>query len=625
MDGSPPINQSSRPSVLQLKKNPHPPGQASSSAPTKAVNTKDSDISKNSMNTKKRLAHQSHRHILSKDESEKFEEVPALEASKSFHHSVSTRSSIERIASIIPEFIGDNEVKDGESVLNDSNLEEDEIVFFAENTTSDGNRSRFRSLSSDISIESEKEKSNQKEKDNSPRPPQTTTTNSKAPRPPANNKTSKSAPNKRPKVGFNLNNSMDTQNTPPRVGKSEPKEEGTSSPPKEQKTVKYSNANVEAETGGGASEINTATQQTIDVMRRGQKAFMKSMGYTISLFKRANQKHEEMEQIIQKKFQKITQNGNDLLGQFNTFQNMENDYNTKILQESKEKDLMKLSHIKAKIQFMMFGDEADRMKETTNSNNNNVSSSPTSRPSTSPNRGDRTDVQSNPPSSPTSPRRIGSPSVVSTFGERDFVSDFHKVRRNTKDYEEKQQLSLLFEVKWYLISIYKTRDFMKRMNNNMTPSCLIKLLLVFKYLIILQFPITVEIFYQLLLIPTIFQKDDLRKNIVQEVILEHIKTGLGISSEDFLRFLEENNFQIPPELLNDIRNHNLMNINNNAVTPVGRRASLVSPKHKPGVMVNELSIPAEVVPIVELPFDFSVTAEATMTTTTKEGLLTSDV
>ena len=102
--------------------------------------------------------------------------------------------------------------------------------------------------------------------------------------------------------------------------------------------------------------------------------------------------------------------------------------------------------------------------------------------------------------------------------------------------------------------VYKLRDYMKRMNN-VIPICLIKLALIFRILLNLQFPISTEIFYDILLIPIIIQKDDLRKNIVQ-LIMDVIKEGLGIRSEDFLAFLESHSFPIPSELLNQIRTNN---------------------------------------------------------------------
>jgi hypothetical protein len=247
------------------------------------------------------------------------------------------------------------------------------------------------------------------------------------------------------------------------------------------------------------------------------------MGYTLGRFRLANRKQENMEKKLQKKLSTAHRGGNELLQQFNDFHSFETGFTEKFLQDSKEKEIMKMIHIQTKLHFMT---PSYQMQEETHL-----------------------------PSSSSSPRSHQQQEKKSKFGEGSFLSDFNKVRNYTKESEEYSALITIYEVKWYVFAIYRLRDLVKRLNNTMIPLSLIRILLIFRYLIILHFPITFQEFYYLLLIPEIFPKDDICKSSVQEIIMEHIKVGLGISSEDFLHFLEEHDFQIPSELLNEIRNN----------------------------------------------------------------------
>jgi hypothetical protein len=619
-------------SILQIRKGPHPPG------------TKDSiqtDVSKGGTAltpSKKKMGggqqHHSHRQLLVKEE--------ALSARGS-----ATRSSMIKIASIVPGFSEDgNRDADAPNIIKE---EEEEIEYLSDNNANEGDgvRSRFRSLSSELSIDSQtskgatkKEKSSKnlmqadsenekggKEVSLRASRPASTAGPPKTPRPPPS-RTPRSAnttsqQNKRPKVGFTLNASQD--NTPMKPSLEKEKKGGENSTGKNQKTIKYSNQSLETE-NVVAGEMLTSTQQTIDVMKRGQKSFMRSMGFTLNLFKRANQKQEEMENEIQTKLHNISLHGNVILNQFEAFKKIGNDYDENIIQQSKEKELMKLSHLKAKLRFMGV-DKDDHQRRGSRSVSPRAKSPPSNQADISPSS------KSN--MKPSTSPRATSPLTQCTFGEKDFVSDFIKLRKETKEFEEKQHLSFIFDIKWYLISVYRLREFIKRMNNTMVPYCLIKMLIIFRYLLILEFPITIPIFYQLMLDSKVFQKDEFRKNIVQEIILENIKTGLNISSEDFLRFLEENNFHIPSELLNDIRNNSNNTSNMNSVTtPLERRGTDVTPRQKGMEMASTNDLPpteeegtvfeeSEIFVQLELPHQISLSVENT-TISVKDGLLADD-
>jgi hypothetical protein len=253
----------------------------------------------------------------------------------------------------------------------------------------------------------------------------------------------------------------------------------------------------------------------------------KSMGYTLERFRLATRKQEIMEKKLQKKLSNAHRGGNELLQQFEDFHSFETGFTDKFLQDSKEKEIMKMIHMQTKLRFM------------------------------TPSYQDQGEVPLSPfSSSPRSLQQQQQQAKNSKFGEGSFLSDFNKARKHTKQSEESSALITIYEVKWYICAIYRLREIMKRLNNTMIPLSLIRIFLIFYYLIILHFPITSKEFYYLLLIPEIFPKEDICKSSIQEIIMEHIKIGLNITSEDFLSFLENHDFQIPSELLNEIRNNN---------------------------------------------------------------------
>ncbi len=330
------------------------------------------------------------------------------------------------------------------------------------------------------------------------------------------------------------------------------------------------------------------------------------MGFAMSLFRQANQKQGKMEQKMELKLKRINRTGNHMLQQLQRFHSIEQQHEEKFKQLSKESEIMKISHIKAKLKFM----------ESTDQHINEARS--TSRAS-SPLDSARSDALNPICLNPTF-----------TFGEKGCVSDFQKIRTLTNDFEQIQTLTAIHEIKWYLNSIYRVKDFMKRMNNNLIPICLLKILLVFHYLVMLKFPISIPLFYQLLLTPEVFQKDDLRKGIVQEVVLENIKTGLQISSEDFLAFLELHGFQIPSELLNEVRTNAVASVNSNKSTGT-RRNTVLSPQQptlpKEMRLTDLIEEGDEVAAELDIPLlvlNSETAVIETMPLVGKEGLLVQD-
>lgn len=128
--------------------------------------------------------------------------------------------------------------------------------------------------------------------------------------------------------------------------------------------------------------------------------------------------------------------------------------------------------------------------------------------------------------------------------------DIRKLRLLAEEAKQIEQLKLLHNVKWYVTATARLRDHMKRMNNS-APLCCLKFILVMRYLITLGFAVSIEIFHRIIL-SAVFLEEDFRKNIVNQII-DVVRAGLGISAEEFLIFLESNNIQPPPELMNEIR------------------------------------------------------------------------
>jgi hypothetical protein len=196
----------------------------------------------------------------------------------------SRRTSLSKVPSFIPDLLGlvpvTNNLNDkfrAEAMkpIDNSDQTQSEIIYLAEPGSPEGARSRFRSLSSEISIESHSSKKVDKNpeqsdggtKENSILRP-SSPTGKTAPRPPSTVRSHASAAStmRRFRVGF-------TRTSP------QAKVQKTAEQPmQQQKSVKYSNfpvdAPADAETKRRGSTIHIATQQTIDVAKSGQKAFM---------------------------------------------------------------------------------------------------------------------------------------------------------------------------------------------------------------------------------------------------------------------------------------------------------------------------------------------------------------
>eukprot|EP01034_Spumella_vulgaris_P036924 gene36924-45551_t len=130
------------------------------------------------------------------------------------------------------------------------------------------------------------------------------------------------------------------------------------------------------------------------------------------------------------------------------------------------------------------------------------------------------------------------------------AKDIQYMRKNAALNSQLKIMSRLLATKWFCTIVAKTRDYMKRMNNNI-PICCLKFLTIFQYLLSYDYPLTVDLFYRVLE-STVVIKEDYIRNIVH-VVIKAARDALKISPQDFLAYLEGRNIQPCPELLNQIR------------------------------------------------------------------------
>ncbi|RYH05244.1 hypothetical protein EON65_45240 [archaeon] len=253
-------------------------------------------------------------------------------------------------------------------------------------------------------------------------------------------------------------------------------------------TDKYSSSRTDEP---GENEGVLAYEQ----MRRTQAMFMQTMSYTLDTFKKTTEKYEQMHRVVQKKLRRINKHGNAMLQQCEAYSHMEYLSQEVAHQLWEEKQYHRMNVMSVKMQYFKVDGELGHFGSSTS-------------------------------------------------------EELRKVRAMAVEAEEQAQVKSLLEVKWFLLATAKLRDFMRRMNNSV-PMCTLKMLIVLKYLIVLGFKVSIEMFYFILL-SSIFQEEDFRKNIVNQII-EVVRVGLDIKPEDFLTFLDSNKIQPHPELMNEIR------------------------------------------------------------------------
>jgi len=111
-------------------------------------------------------------------------------------------------------------------------------------------------------------------------------------------------------------------------------------------------------------------------------------------------------------------------------------------------------------------------------------------------------------------------------------------------------MSRIFNHRWFITMVMKLTEQMKRMNN-IIPMCCLKIVLVIRNIIELDYSLNEEVFY-LIIEKTVVERDDHRKTIVHQVI-RAVRDHVGILPEKFLEYLERKEIEPSPELLNQIR------------------------------------------------------------------------
>lgn len=272
-----------------------------------------------------------------------------------------------------------------------------------------------------------------------------------------------------------------------------------------QRTVKY--GRVGGHSFGDKTDLdNNEGVLVYEQLRRSQALFLKSMAFTLDIFKKTAERYQHLQDKAQRKLRRVHHHGHQLLSECEAAAQVHHQAAQQAEQVWEEKHFHRASVLAVK--FPILTAEALPMEE---------GASPRS-----------------------SPR-----------GSRAAREELRLRRQAAQQALEGTHVRLLCEVKWFVQVTSRLREHLRRMNNIAPASCL-KFVIILQALLCLQLTVTVEVFYRVLLSPEVFTEEDFRKNIVHQVI-DVVRCGLGITAETFVEFLEAHGFQPSPELLNEIR------------------------------------------------------------------------
>jgi hypothetical protein len=263
----------------------------------------------------------------------------------------------------------------------------------------------------------------------------------------------------------------------------------------------YSNANVvTSQPAPGALSAAPAKQDTLAELMLTQKLFQQSMSYSTSVYESVTDKTRQLQDVIETKLKRGNRGGQRIVKQWLSFRGIHAQQRQAVNETCQNKEFFRaLDTLENLNCFQMDG--YDRNDESA---------------------------------------RLG----VSA------AKDLKFMRKNAVMNSQHKIMSRLLTAKWFTHIVAKTRDYMKRMNNNI-PVCCLKFLTVFQYLLSYDYPLTVELFYKVLEACIVIKEDHIR-NIVH-VVVRAVRDALKISPQDFLTYLEGRNIQPCPELLNQIR------------------------------------------------------------------------
>ncbi len=130
------------------------------------------------------------------------------------------------------------------------------------------------------------------------------------------------------------------------------------------------------------------------------------------------------------------------------------------------------------------------------------------------------------------------------------AKDLQYMRKNAAENKFNKIMGRLLAAKWFCSIVYRFRDYMRRMNNNV-PVCCLKFLVILQYLLSYDFPLTKPLFYQVLERTVVVKEDHIRS--IVHLVLRAARDAIKISPQEFLEYLESRGIQPCPELLNQIR------------------------------------------------------------------------
>lgn len=111
------------------------------------------------------------------------------------------------------------------------------------------------------------------------------------------------------------------------------------------------------------------------------------------------------------------------------------------------------------------------------------------------------------------------------------------------------QMQRLVQHRWFVATMLKLREFMKKMHNQ-APMCCLKFVVVLQQVLLMDYAVDQTVFYSVL--EATVQPEDHLKSITHQ-LLRIVRRALGIADPVFLKYLEDKEISPHPELINQVK------------------------------------------------------------------------
>jgi hypothetical protein len=130
-------------------------------------------------------------------------------------------------------------------------------------------------------------------------------------------------------------------------------------------------------------------------------------------------------------------------------------------------------------------------------------------------------------------------------------ADFFAMRQKVKQEAKELHLSCLIKHRWFMSTLAKFREQLKKLSYTNIPDCCSKMILATKDVLLMEFPYTKQAFYGIL--ESVVRAKEDHANAAVHHISSRLRVGAGISAEEFLGYLEDRNIAPGLELVNQVR------------------------------------------------------------------------